>query len=340
MPRLTWPCSWETPLARWASRSPMTAMLKTPGSPPSKSSAPSARMRSTGTPGQALSPPKNCVTRSRGKRSMPAGTGRVGREDGAGAGDLDGGVEVETLVLGQLADPLQAEEAGVALVGVEHLGLGEAGQPGVGAHGADAADAQQHLLAQPVLGVAAVEAVGDVAQDAVVLLDVGVEQQQRDAAHAGDPDAGHGLLAAGHADGDAGGGAVGLAQQRQRELVGVEDRVGLLLPAVAGEPLAEVAVAVEQPHAHDRYAEVAGGLEVVAGEDAEAAAVLRQHGGDAELGREVGDRAPGRTRRAPGTSAGRRGSRRGRRGPPRAGPGSRRPRPAARAGRRGRGRAA
>ena len=33
--RLTSPCSLETPLARWASRKPITAMLKTAGSPPS-----------------------------------------------------------------------------------------------------------------------------------------------------------------------------------------------------------------------------------------------------------------------------------------------------------------
>jgi hypothetical protein len=35
MPRLTKPCSRETPFARCASRSPITAMLKTVGSPPS-----------------------------------------------------------------------------------------------------------------------------------------------------------------------------------------------------------------------------------------------------------------------------------------------------------------
>ena len=35
IPRLTWPCSSETPLARCESRKPITAMLKTPGSPPS-----------------------------------------------------------------------------------------------------------------------------------------------------------------------------------------------------------------------------------------------------------------------------------------------------------------
>ena len=35
IPRETCPCSWETPLARWARRKPMTAMLNTAGSPPS-----------------------------------------------------------------------------------------------------------------------------------------------------------------------------------------------------------------------------------------------------------------------------------------------------------------
>ena len=82
-------------------------------------------------------------------------------EHRAGAGHLEGGVEGEAGVLGELADPLEAEEAGVALVGVEHLGCGGAGEPGVGADRADAADAEQHLLAEPVLGVAAVEPVGD-----------------------------------------------------------------------------------------------------------------------------------------------------------------------------------
>ncbi len=73
----------------------------------------------------------------------------------------------------------------------------------------------------------------------------------------------------------------------------------LELPAVAGERLAEVARAIEQSDADDRDAEVAGRLQVIAGEDAEPAGVLRQHLGDAELGREVGDRV-----RQPDTSRG------------------------------------
>ena len=96
---------------------------------------------------------------------------------------------------------------------------------------------------------------------------------------------------AGHGDRDLDRRAVDLAQQRERELVGVDDRVPLLLPALAGQRLTEVPVAVEQAHADDRHAEVARGLQVVAGQDPEPAGVLRQHRGDAELRREVRDAA-------------------------------------------------
>ena len=72
---------------------------------------------------------------------------------------------------------------------------------------------------------------------------------------------------------------------------GVELGDALLLPAVGVEALAEVALGVEQPDADERHAEVGRRLEVVAGQHAEAAGVLRQGLGDAELGGEVGDRA-------------------------------------------------
>ncbi len=182
------------------------------------------------------------------------------------------------------------EEAGVALVGVEHLGLRRAGEAGVDPQRPHATDAEQQLLAQTVLGGAAVQPVGDLDVVVGVALDVGVEHQQRHPPDRGHPDPGEQVGPVGLLDRDGRRAAVGLAQQRDRQLVGVEDRVGLLLPALARERLLEVAVAVEQADADDRHAEVAGGLEVVAGEDAEPAGVLRQHRGDAELGREVGDR--------------------------------------------------
>ena len=174
----------------------------------------------------------------------------------------------------------------MALVGVEHLGRGGAGERGVGPQRADAADAEQHLLQQPVLAAAAVEPVGDIALGRVVVLDVGVEQQQRHAADLGLPDLGDQRAPAGQADAHLRA-APGPSASRSREIgqpVGVEDGVALLLPALAGQRLREVAGAVEQADADDGHAEVGGGLEVVAGQDAEAAGVLRQHGGDAELG--------------------------------------------------------
>jgi len=142
-----------------------------------------------------------------------------------------------------------------------------------------------------VLAVAAVQPVGHVPVVLGVALDVGVEHQQRDPADARDPDPRQQLGAVGERDADHRAGAVLLAQQRDRQAVGVEDGVGLLLPALARERLLEVAVPVEQADADDRDAEVAGGLEVVAGEDAETTGVLRQRGGDAELRGEVRDGA-------------------------------------------------
>ena len=99
--------------------------------------------------------------------------------------------------------------------------------------------------------------------------------------------------------------ARGVAHQGDRQLVGVEHRVVLLLPAVRRQRLLEVAAAIEQPHAEDRDPEVAGALEVVAGEDAESAGVLREHLGDAVLRGEVRDarrRRPVLACRGTGTS--------------------------------------
>ena len=215
----------------------------------------------------------------RTREAVDAGRhGRVRREHAAAAHGLDGGVERQAGG-DELADPLQPEEPGVALVGVEHVGL-EAEGP----QGADAADAEHDLLAQSVVLVAAVEAVGD--GDAVgrVAVDVGVEQVQRDAADVGPPDVDRDVVA-GEVDGDLD------ARVDEPERVGREVGDALLLPALGVEALAEVALGVEQADADERHAEVRRRLEVVAGEHAEAAGVLREGLADAELGGEVGDRA-------------------------------------------------
>jgi hypothetical protein len=202
----------------------------------------------------------------------------VGGEDGPGPDRLDGRGRVQALLLDQAADALQAEEAGVALVGVEHLGLDPEG-----VQGPDPADAEQDLLAQAVLAAAAVQAVGDRPLGRAVLVHVGVEQQQRRPADLGPPDLGveH---AVGQAHRDQQRLAVGVPDQLEGQLVGVEGRVATPAGGRRRSATGGSSRAVEQADPDHGHAEVAGRLEVVAGEHAEAARVLGQDLADAELG--------------------------------------------------------
>ena len=212
----------------------------------------------------------------------------VGGEDGPGPRRLERLVEAHAL-LGQLADPLDAEEAGVPLVGVVDLRLGRPGEARPGTQRPDPADAEEQLLLETLLAAAAVEAVGHLAHRVVVAGHVGVEEEQRHPPHLGPPDVRVQRVLAGHVDGDEQRAAVGLGDERQRQTVRVEHRVVLTLPPVRAEGLLEVAGLVEQAHPDDRHPEVARRLEVVTREDAQAAGVLRQHLGDAVLRAEVGD---------------------------------------------------
>ena len=185
---------------------------------------------------------------------MPAGTGVCVVKTLPRAHRLDGRLERQPAGH-ELADALEAEEPRVALVHVEHVGL-----QAERAQGADAADAEHDLLAQAVVLVAAVEAVGD--GDAVggVARDVGVEHVERDAPDVRPPHVGLHRVA-GEVDRDLD--ARVDEAERQRCEVGH----ALLLPAVGVEALAEVPLGVHQPDRDERDAEVGRRLEVVAGED-------------------------------------------------------------------------
>ena len=93
------------------------------------------------------------------------------------------------------------------------------------------------------------------------------------------------------------------ASARARAAAGsVGPRVALDLPVVGVERLAEIAAPVEEADADERDAEVARRLQVVAGEDAEAAGVDRQSSVQAELGGEVRDEEVVRTFQSPSTT--------------------------------------
>ena len=186
-----------------------------------------------------------------------------------------------------LADPLQAEEPGVALVHVEHLRV-DAECP----QRPNPADAEDDLLAQPVVRVPGVQAVGDLDPVGRVLGEVGVEQVQRDLADVGPPHPGP-YRVAGEIDRHCEAG-VG-----EPERLGVHVDGPLLLPAVGVELLVEVALGVQQANPDERHTEIGRRLEVVTGENAEAARVLRERLGDAELGREVRHRGERAVRASP-----------------------------------------
>ena len=192
---------------------------------------------------------------------------RVGGEDRREPDLLERLVGLQPL-LDEGADALDLQEGGVAFVQVEHGRLDSERR-----ERADAADAEQQLLADPVLPVAAVERIGQ---------PVDLEQIERDGADFLAPDRGFDRLAGEvdrHRDGLAG----------DADRLRIDRLVVLGLASFGIDPLPEVAAAVEQADADERHPELRRGLEVVAGEDAEAARVDRQPLVQAELHAEVGD---------------------------------------------------
>ena len=100
---------------------------------------------------------------------------------------------------------------------------------------------------------------------------VGVQQVERNAAHLRAPDLRGDRAARRSCTSTVSGLPVGAAFQADRQVVKVVVLVGFLLPAGGVEVLAEIALLVEQPDADQRHAQVAGGLQVIAGQHAQAA---------------------------------------------------------------------
>ena len=184
-----------------------------------------------------------------------------------------------------LARALERQERDVALVHVPHLGV-DPERP----QRPHPADPEHDLLAQAHLAPAHVEHAGDRAVRRVVERDVGVEHQHRHQAdlHLPDRRLHH---AAGQVDRHRQDASRRRLHRQHRQPREVVVGIGVLLEAVGVHRLAEVAGAVEQAHAHERHAEVARRLAVVARQDTQAARVDAERLVDPELHREIGDRA-------------------------------------------------
>ena len=202
---------------------------------------------------------------------VAGGHRRVRGEDGR-ALDVRERVGCRHAVGDERAHAFDREERGVALVHVED-GRVDA-QRGECTH---AADAEQQLLFDAVLAIARVQRVRE---------QFDLEQVERDAADVLAPDVRAQRLAV-QLDVD----RDGLADEPGSLRVDALVRLGLATGVV--DALAEVAPAVEQPDADERDAELGCRLQMVAGEDAEAARVDRQVLGEPELHGEVRDAQSG-----------------------------------------------
>ena len=152
-----------------------------------------------------------------------------------------------------------------------------------------AADAEDPFLAESKCGPACVELAQELSVVCVILLEVGVEKDDR--CSSGDAVVMRDVHVATESldvarNGSPLGALIGVIGVFSR----IEVDVGIFLPAVDPDALVEVACAIEDADSDERDAEVGGCLAVVAGEDAQAAAIDRDGAVKAELGAEVGDR--------------------------------------------------
>ena len=183
-----------------------------------------------------------------------------------------------------LRGELERGQRGVALVEMQHPGLDPERT-----ERAERADPEQPVLPEPRQGISLVEARRDPAVDGVVLVELRVEQVERDAADLGAPDVERDL-ALEEREREPERGAVGARHLDGRQVL--RDDLGpvLVLEPGAIDPLLEVALSVEQPDADHGHGEVARLLEDVARERAEPSGVDGQRGVDAELGADEDDR--------------------------------------------------
>ena len=188
----------------------------------------------------------------------------VGGENGGAAGHFVGGLEVEALDFGQELQPGEAEKGGMALVEVADIGF----QPHCD-EGAEATDGEEEFLADPVFMSPTVKPGGDFEEFRRVFGDIGVQQNQGDAADLEIPDAGM-QFALGEHDADLHQLTICFPGPFHGKVLDFRVRVDFLLPAILIEALFEVPLVIKQANANEGHRQIGGGFQVVAGQNAEA----------------------------------------------------------------------
>ena len=169
------------------------------------------------------------------------------------------------------------------LVQVADLGLDAEGP-----EEAPAPDPEDQFLVQPQLGPAAVELARDPPEGRRIGRVVAVEKIEPDPPDLDLPDAQPDLIA-GDGQVQPQPFPVRLAHGRHRQLPGVVVREISLLGPRFVDDLTKIALLVEKPDADDRQAELARGLELIAGHVAQSPGIDRQGLAEHELHAEVGD---------------------------------------------------
>ena len=218
------------------------------------------------------------------KRVVAGGHRRVRREDGRPPNALERRFERRAF-FDPIADALQDHEGRVPLVQMPGGRLDA--QRLERAH---AADAEDDLLLDPRLAIAAVEPRRELAVPWRVLFEIGVEEKELHASEPHEPHR-HEHRAVAERYGDHAGTAVGGDRLLDRRVLPVQSLVHFLLPPFRRHHLVEVALRVHEADADERNAEVARFLAVIAREHAEAACVDRERLMERELRREVRDRS-------------------------------------------------
>ena len=183
------------------------------------------------------------------------------------------------------AGALDQQERGVAFVEVPDGRL-----DAQGLKSPDAPGAEHQLLVEAHLTAADVKDVCDRSVGLGIVRDVGVQKQHRHATHLDQPDGGVEVPVR-QFDRDGQRFPVLAEDAQDRQPGQIEVWIGVFLMPVGIDCLPEVAALVQQPDTDERHGHVAGGLDVVAGEHAQAARVDAHAFVEAVLRAEVADGA-------------------------------------------------
>src|SRR5436305_8659603 len=222
------------------------------------------------------------------------------REDTTLADSRRGFMKADAFGFPHLACQLKREKRRVAFVQVKDVRLDS--QTTEQAH---TSNAEQHLLHDARLAVAAIKMSRDEAISLFVLFYIRVEQVERNAPYVNAPSLrAHHAFA--HQDFDDDGRARLVFDLMNRQHRRISLAVKLFLPAVAFQALAEIAVAIEQADGDERKAKIACGFQVIARKHAKSTRIERQRVVYAVLSAEVCDRILARnlflSARVPGTT--------------------------------------